>query len=333
MLTWPHGHSDWRTALDDIIPVYVEIARGILAHERLLIICYDAAHRDTIHDTLEQAGVSGSDLVYACAASNDTWIRDYGPLVTMQDGSAELHDFTFDGWDGRYPATLDDDITRTLHGAGHFGERLLARHSLVLEGGSIDTDGCGTLLTTTRCLLGTGRNPGTERADMEAVLRATLGAKRVLWLAHGEIIGDDTDGHVDMLARFCSSDTIAHANCDRRSDPHYRPLKTMAAQLQGFRTATGRNYRLVPLPLPAPCFDEDNRRLPASYANFLIINDAVLMPAYNDPADSIAAQALQDCFPSRTIIPIDCLPLIRQGGSLHCATLQLPAGVLPAHDG
>jgi len=332
-LTWPHGHSDWRTALDDIIPVYVEIARAVLAHERLLIICYDATHRDTIHDTLEQAGLPGGDIAYACAASNDTWIRDYGPLVTMQDKAPALHDFTFDGWDGKYPAALDDGITRTLHAAGRFGELPLARHSLVLEGGSIDTDGCGTLLTTTRCLLGTGRNPRTGRADMESALQATLGARRVLWLDHGEIIGDDTDGHVDLLARFCSADTIAFSSCGQNDDPHYRPLKAMAAQLQGFTTATGRDYRLVPLPLPAPCFDEDNRHLPASYANFLIINDAVLMPAYNDPADRVAAQALQDCFPSRAITPIDCLPLIRQAGSLHCATLQLPAGVLPASDG
>ncbi|MGB5260674.1 MAG: agmatine deiminase family protein [Gammaproteobacteria bacterium] len=332
ILTWPHGHSDWRDTLADITPVYIELARAILAHERLLVICYDEIHRDTIHTTLAKAGLCDDDIMFACATSNDTWIRDYGPLVTLQNKVAELHDFTFDGWDSKHPAALDDGIARVLHAEGRFGTLPLVRHALVLEGGSIESDGCGTLLTTSRCLLKTGRNPGIGRAEMESVLRAALGAERVLWLDHGEIIGDDTDGHVDMLARFCSVDTLAYSHCDQADDPHYLPLQAMAAQLQAFTTAAGQDYRLVPLPLPAPCLDADNRRLPASYANFLIINDAILMPAYNDPADDVAAQALQDCFPSRAIIPIDCLPLIRQAGSLHCATLQLPAGVLTASD-
>jgi agmatine/peptidylarginine deiminase len=332
ILTWPHGHSDWRGALDEITPVYIELTRAIVAHEHLLVICYDRIHRDTIQATLEQAGLSGRAITFASAASNDTWIRDYGPLVTRSNKALKLHDFTFDGWDGRHPAARDDGITRTLHADEHFGTWPLVRHALVLEGGSIETDGCGTLLTTSRCLLKTGRNPGTGRAGMESALRTTLGTERVLWLDHGEIIGDDTDGHIDMLARFCSIDTIAYSYCDRADDPHYLPLRAMAAQLQTFKTAGGQDYRLVPLPLPAPCCDADNRRLPASYANFLIINDAILMPAYNDPADDVAAQALQDCFPSRTLIPIDCRPLITQAGSLHCATLQLPAGVLTSTD-
>jgi agmatine/peptidylarginine deiminase len=199
----------------------------------------------------------------------------------------------------------------------------------VLEGGSIETDGHGTLLTTIRCLLQSGRNAGISRQDMEAALSAALGIERVLWLAHGELMGDDTDGHIDMLARFCSADTIAYSHCEQDDDPHYRSLTAMHTELQAMTSTTGEPYQLVPLPLPAPCYDDDNQRLPASYANFLILNDAVLMPAYNDPADDVAAQALKACFPGRSIIPIDCLPLIRQAGSLHCATLQLPAGILP----
>ena len=327
-LTWPHAASDWCDSLTDVIPVYTAIARAVMAYERLLVICHDEPHRNTVTQALEQAGLSGDRLGMACLPTNDTWIRDYGPLVTANDTRLTLHDFVFDGWGGKYPASLDDRISRRLHDAGCFGSIPLRRHSLVLEGGSIDTDGCGTLLTTSRCLLDSGRNSGIGRAGMETRLRDSLGATRILWLDHGELAGDDTDGHVDMLARFCSADTIAFTRCDRQDDPHYPSLEAMADQLGGFASASGQPYRLVPLPLPAPCFDADNRRLPASYANFLILNDAVLMPAYNDPADTLAAQALQGCFPDRDIIPIDCLPLIRQSGSLHCATLQLAAGIL-----
>ena len=329
LLTWPHARSDWCDDLTAITPVYIELTRAIAAHERLLLVCYDPAHRDAVDTTLSQAGIPGRNIHYTTCASNDTWIRDYGPLATACDGQIELHDFVFDGWDGRYPAGLDDRVTRTLHARGQFGRWSMTRHSLVLEGGSIDTDGHGALLGTTRCLLQTGRNAGMTRADMEASLSETLGAERMLWLEHGVILGDDTDGHIDMLARFCSADTIAFSSCEHADDPHYQPLLAMQAELQGFTRASGQPYELVPLPLPAPCYDDDNQRLPASYANFLIINDAVLMPVYHDPADDVAAAALGTCFPGRRIIPIDCLPLIAQGGSLHCATLQLPAGILP----
>jgi agmatine/peptidylarginine deiminase len=331
-LTWPHAASDWRDSLTDITPVYTAIARAVLAYERLLVICHDEAHRDTVTRLLQQAGLDSDRLGLACIPTNDTWIRDYGPLATANGTQLTLHDFVFDGWGGKYPATLDDRISRTLHDTGYFGHVPLRRHPVVLEGGSIDTDGRGTLLTTSRCLLDSGRNRGIGRAGMETLLRDSLGATRILWLDHGELAGDDTDGHVDMLARFCSADTIAYTGCDRQDDPHYPSLAAMADQLRGFASAGGQPYRLVPLPLPAACFDADNRRLPASYANFLILNDAVLMPAYNDPADTLAADAPQGCFPGRDIIPIDCLPLIRQSGSLHCATMQLPAGFLAETD-
>ena len=332
-LTWPHTRSDWRELLADITPVYIEIAHAVTATERLLVICYDDAHREAVKQILATAGVAMDGIRFACIATNDTWIRDYGPLCTLSHDTTILHHFTFDGWDGKYPASLDNAVTVTLHAAGVFGELELRDHSLVLEGGSIDYDGCGSLLTTSRCLTQTGRNPGVDRTEMTQLLCDSLGVEQVLWLDHGEIIGDDTDGHIDMLARFCSKDTIAFSGCDRPDDPHYTPLAAMAAQLETFTNTAGQPYRLVPLPLPQPCYDGDNRRLPASYANFLILNDTVLMPAYNDPADTTAARALAECFPTRDIIPIDCRPLIRQGGSLHCATMQLPAGVLVNTDG
>lgn len=201
----------------------------------------------------------------------------------------------------------------------------------MLEGGSIDSDGSGTLLTTTHCLLESSRNPGFDRARLEAGLHELLGIERVLWLAHGELAGDDTDAHVDMLARFCSPGTIAYSSCSDPQDEHYAPLAAMEQQLQTFRTREGLPYELIPLPLPQPVRDAGGRRLPASYANFLIVNRAVLVPVYDDPADATALAALADCFPGRTIEPLNCLSLIQQNGSLHCATMQLPMGVLK-HD-
>jgi agmatine/peptidylarginine deiminase len=327
ILTWPHARSDWRALLSEITPVYIDLARAITATESLLILCYDNAHRGAVRHTLKTAGVRMADIRFACVATNDTWVRDYGPLCTAFHDTLTLHHFTFDGWDGKYPASLDNAVTGTLHDAGVFGMHELREHALVLEGGSIDSDGCGSLLTTSRCLTQTGRNPGIDRSEMSGLLCDLLAMEQVLWLDHGEIIGDDTDGHIDMLARFCSRDTIVYTGCDRPDDPHYTPLRAMATQLESFTNTAGQRYRLAPLPLPQPCFDADNRRLPASYENFLILNDTVLMPVYNDPADNSAARVLADCFPTRDIIPIDCRPLIRQGGSLHCATMQLPAGV------
>jgi agmatine/peptidylarginine deiminase len=332
-LTWPHALTDWRETLADIVPVYLDIARAVSIHERLLVICYDEAHRIAITDTFKAAELPADNICFTCAPSNDTWIRDYGPLVTERNGEIELHDFTFDGWDGKHPAALDNDMTRNLLAAGLFDALPCHHYPLVLEGGSIDTDGHGTVLTTSRCLLETGRNVNTDRHAIETALRTALGVERFLWLDFGEIFGDDTDGHVDMLARFCSPDTIAYSACNRTDDPHNPQLSAMEAQLETFTTTSGEPYRLVPLPLPDPCYDEDNQRLPASYANFLIMNDAVLIPSYRDPADTAAQQALQACFPTREVIPIDSLPLIRQHGSLHCATIQLPAGVLQQADG
>jgi agmatine/peptidylarginine deiminase len=239
-----------------------------------------------------------------------------------------LHDFTFDGWGGKYPAALDNRVSRSLFDGGIFDNVEFLQQQLVLEGGSIDTDGRGSLLSTTRCLLESGRNPGYDRTRLEACLRELLGVERVLWLRHGELAGDDTDAHVDMLARFCSPGTIAYSSCNDPQDEHFAPLAAMERELQAFRTREGRPYELVPLPLPRPVLDESGRRLPASYANFLIINGAVLVPVYADPADAVALAALAGCFPGRRVEPLNCLPLIQQNGSLHCATMQLPMGVL-----
>jgi len=330
LVTWPHQQSDWKDQLDSVEPVYLEIARAVTTHEQLLVICHDASHRQGIIERLAGAAISTRNISFACVPSNDTWVRDYGPLAVRLDGKMILQDYTFNAWGGKYAAALDDQVTGALYRAGVFGEPGYQRYGLVLEGGSIDVDGCGTLLTTTRCLLAATRNPGLGKDGLEDCFHRQLGIERVLWLEHGALSGDDTDAHVDMLARFCSPDTIAYSQCPDPNDAHNLSLAAMEQELLEFRTVSGEPYRLVPLPIPQPIHDKQGQRLPASYANFLVINDAVLLPVYDDPADRIAQQALAACFPERDIIPINCLALIRQYGSLHCATMQLPAGVLPA---
>jgi agmatine deiminase len=328
MVTWPHSHSDWRDRLDAIEPVYLEITRAISRYERVLVICYDDLHLHHVHGLLTQAGITASTVQCVAVPTNDTWIRDYGPLSVFGGNRPRLLDFTFDGWDGKYDASRDNQVSRLLFAAGVFKVPELEQYPLVLEGGAIDTDGCGTLLTTTRCQLGTGRNPGMNKVTLEACFHEALGIERTLWLDHGMLLGDDTDGHVDMLARFCTPQVIAYLQCTDPADEHYDELSAMEKQLQGFITHDGSPYTLCPLPMPQAVYSADGERLPASYANFLIINHAVLVPVYNDPADRQVLAVLQQCFPEREIVTINCLSLIQQYGSLHCATMQLPEDVL-----
>lgn len=327
LLTWPHVHGDWAACLPEIESAYAALVRAISRHEPLLIACYDADHRHYVRERLREAGVREDSLRLHIAPSNDTWARDHGPISVLVDGRPHLLDFRFDGWGGKFTSELDDALTRRLHEASAFGDTPMESLDLVLEGGSIETDGAGTLLTTKRCLLGKARNPGYDRKMLEERLRALLGAARIVWLEHGFIPGDDTDGHIDTLARFCDERTIAYVRCDPQ-DEAFEELAAMERELGTLRTAGGQPYRLVPLPSPQPLCDARGRRLPANYANFLIINGAVLVPSYGDPADEVARQRLVPCFPGRELIALDARALIRENGSLHCAAMQLPAGVL-----
>lgn len=333
MLTWPHAHGDWATHLEQVEPVFVAIAREVSRREGLLVACYDEAHRRHVAARLEAGGAEMARVRLAVAPSNDSWARDHGPITVLCRGTPRLLDFEFNGWGGKYPAELDNRLTATLHRAGVFGELERVPTGLVLEGGAIEVDGSGTLLTTARCLLAPTRNPNLTQDELETRLKELLGLNRILWLHHGGLAGDDTDGHIDTLARFCDTHTLAYVRCDDPNDEHYMELAAMEAELRALRAADGRPYRLVPLPWPQPRFDETGRRLPATYANFLIINGAVLVPTYDDPADAVALARLSECFPERAIVGIHCLPLIQQYGSLHCVTMQLPAGVLPESRG
>ena len=324
MLTWPHSGNDWSAQLSQVEPVFAAIATEVLKRQGLLVTCRDAQHAEHIHALLRARSANISRLRLGLADSNDVWARDHGPISVVCDGQPTLLDFQFNGWGNKYPHDRDNQITEQLHTQGLFAPRERISVPLVLEGGGIETDGQGALLTTRSCLLASSRNPDLNQAQLEAKLAETLGIDRLLWLSHGQLAGDDTDGHIDTLARFCDPQTIAYVRCNDPSDAHYEELMAMQTELQGFCQKNGQPYRLIPLPLPRAQHDTSGKRLPATHANFLIINDAVLVPTYADAADAIALTRLAEAFPNRDIVGIDCRALIQQYGSLHCVTMQIP---------
>ncbi len=329
MLTWPHEATDWAPLLDQTEPLYVELARQITRFETVLIVCHAADQQRHVQELLSAAAIPAESLRFGIAPSNDTWARDHGPITVLTADGPALLDFHFNGWGGKFEADLDDLITGELASQGRFGNCPRIEMDMILEGGALETDGAGTLLATESSVLSATRNPDLSCGQAEALLSRYLGCHRFLWLQHGQLKGDDTDGHIDTLARFCDRDTIVHVTCLPEDEDHAE-IQAMIAELAGFRTAQGQPYRLIPLPAPQIHHDEEGRRLAASYANFLIINGAVLLPVYQDPADQAAIRCLAECFPGREIIPIDCRALIRQNGSLHCITMQLPAPLVLA---
>jgi len=328
MLTWPDADTDWAEQLALVETLYTGLTAIIALRQQVLIVCRDQAQRARISAQLARVGVAPNAVIFGLAPRNDTWARDHGPLTVINaHGDARLVDFRFNGWGGKYPAALDDQVTPTLHAARLFGDTELDQSPLVLEGGALDSDGCGTLLAVRRTLVDPARNPGWQQTEIETELRNRLGATRLLWLEQGRLSGDDTDGHIDTLARFCDTQTICYVASSHPSHPDHAELQAMQRELRALRRIDGQPYRLIPLPLPRRMTDSQGNPLPATYANVLIINGAVLVPVYDDPADQIALERLSAAFPSREILPLDCRPLIRQGGSLHCITMQLPAAL------
>ena len=325
LIAWPHEGTDWSAHLDQVEPVFAEIVRQVSRFEIALVAAPDP---DRVLAAAARVGAVMSNVRVCRIATNDTWARDFGPITIESKGKQVLLDFGFNGWGLKFAANLDNLVTRRLHEAGAFGPVTRRSVGLILEGGSIESDGLGTILTTAACLLEPNRNPNLSRGEIQARLADLLGANQVLWLENGFLAGDDTDSHVDTLARLCPEDTIAYAQCDDTVDEHYPALSKMEQELKLFRTRTGSPYRMVPLPWPEPCFGPEGERLPATYANFLAINGAVLVPTYRDRSDTTALEAIGTAFPGREIIGIDCLPLLLQHGSLHCVTMQLPRGML-----
>lgn len=335
-LTWPHRDTEWHE-IDRVLECYVDIARNILDFEPLMIVARDIEEaKADIAQVCARTGMTldVEKIRFYEAPLNDTWARDHGGIsVSGEGGEKYLYDFVFNGWGLKFASDLDNQLTRTIFNQGAFNDDVLGvdMRPFVLEGGSIDTDGCGTMLTTASCLCSVNRNEYLTREEIEGELMSAFGLDRVLWLERGAVIGDDTDSHVDILARFCSPDTIAYLKCEDASDPNFAELDAMEKQLETFTTADGRPYRLVPLPLPDALWLDDYR-LPASYANFLIVNGGVLVPGADSPKDEIVRERLQEVFPDREVRVIDCRPLLSGHGSLHCVTMQFPEGYLRTDD-
>ena len=324
-LTWPHVNSDWEYLINEVEATFVEIAKAIAARQQLLIVCQDEAPLRIKFSKQELQNISFFEI-----ASNDTWARDHGGIVVFEREKPVLYDFCFNGWGMKFAANNDNLITRKLFQQKAFPEyNYSTMNFFVLEGGSIESDGAGTILTTEECLLSANRNDSLSKSEIEGCLTQFFGAERVLWLKNGFLAGDDTDSHIDTLARFCSQDTIVYVKCSDHNDKHFEALSEMEKELKTFKKSNGEHYHLIELPMATPVYDpEDGHRLPATYANFLIINKAILLPVYNCPTDVQAIKAIKQAFPDREVIPIDCTVLIRQHGSLHCITMQYP--VMPA---
>ncbi|MGN1246653.1 MAG: agmatine deiminase family protein [Muribaculaceae bacterium] len=326
LIAWPHEHTDWNYMLDEVTECYKNIANAILADEHLIV----ASLIDPIKliDSIDSP--HKWRLMPYQIVTNDTWARDFGP-ITMLDGEGRpvLLDFVFNAWGMKFAANYDNLITQMLELYGAFECPVEGHLEFVLEGGSIESDGKGCILTTEECMTSINRNGHMTFEQVDAYLKKTFNARKIVWLYHGALEGDDTDGHIDTLARFAPDDTILYVGCDDAGDSHYKKLKKMEQELREATNADGKPFRLIKLPFPDAIYDEYGFRLPATYANFLITNKSVLVPTYAQPENDLKAlELIAEAFPGRRVVGIDCRALIKQHGSLHCVTMQLPKGVI-----
>lgn len=317
-LIFPHSQSDWSEYLEEARTCFVNIANAVARYQPCLIVCDDV-------ELVKSYFTSQENLIFVPYQTNDTWARDCSALTVIdeEEGEPLLLDFTFTGWGGKFDAGRDNAMSSSI--ADVYGAPM-EKINLILEGGGVESNGNGSLLTTAECLLNPNRNPHLDKKGMESELKKHFGVEQILWLNHGYLAGDDTDSHIDTLARFIDTDTILYVKCDDQNDEHYEALKKMEEELKALRDIDGEPFTLIALPMTQPIFYDDER-LPATYANFLIINDAVLLPVYNDPHDAEAIAICEKAFRGRDIVPIDCSVLIRQHGSLHCVTMQFPEDV------
>ncbi|MCR6661562.1 MAG: agmatine deiminase family protein [Luteimonas sp.] len=325
LIAWPNAGTDWAERLGEVEETYIALVAAITRFQPVVICVADDDVESYAQARLSSNRIDMDRVRFVGVPYDDTWLRDSGPITLRHGRGFRLLDFRFTGWGGKFDASQDDLLVERLHAQGLFADSMRDSIAFALEGGAIDTDGAGTLLTTWRCLH--ERHPDASRQELTTKLSGWLAQDRVLWLDHGYLEGDDTDAHVDTLARFAAEDAIVFQGCDDPGDSHHSELQAMAAELAALRTRSGTPYRLFPLPWAKPIIDE-GRRLAASYANFLIVNGAVLMPAYGDAADAAAAAVMQQAFPDREIVRVPCRPLIWQNGSLHCITMQLPEGLV-----
>ncbi|MDE5688616.1 MAG: agmatine deiminase family protein [Paramuribaculum sp.] len=323
LLSWPHSGSDWNYMLPQITGTYVELAKAIMSKGIPLIIV-----APNTSDARKSLSATKGTVLYFDVQTNDTWTRDFGPITILKGDEPAVVDFKFNGWGLKFSSDRDNLVTLKMCECGLITAERINRLGFVLEGGSIESDGKGTILTTARCLESPNRNGELSRAGIESRLKEWLGADRILWLEHGALEGDDTDSHIDTLARLAPNDTIIYTGCQDTSDSHYEELSKMKHEIVNLRTAEGKSYNLVELPLPSPIYDEDGNRLPATYSNYLVTPRAVFMPTYNQPLNDMTAAGMVGAVFEREVVSVDCLSLIQQHGSLHCATMQIPLKAL-----
>ncbi len=324
-LSWPHKEESWPGAFEPIPGIFVEITRHLATSELVRINVTDEEFAARVRELLRRSGIDLSAIRVHLIPTNDAWVRDHGPIYVVREieGRREraIIDWNYNAWGGKYPPyDLDDAVPARI--AEEMGERLF-QPGIVMEGGALDVNGCGTLITTESCLLNPNRNPQLSREQIESCLKDYLGASHILWLGEG-ILGDDTDGHVDELTRFVGPETVVTALEDDPTDENYGPLRENYERLRRMKNQDGRPLRILTLPMPGPVYHGE-QRLPASYANFYIANKVVLAPTYRHENDARALALLQELFPDRRVIGIDCTDLVWGLGAIHCVTQQQPA--------
>ncbi len=324
LVTWPHEHSAWHYMLQDVEEVYLDLVTKLSHYQPVIIQTHDSINLERIVKQLDLQSADISHCYFVNSNSNDTWARDHGPITLISEDETLALNFSFNGWGNKFESQLDDQLNQILQSKNVIPA--MKKIEWVLEGGSIECDGNGTLLTTTQCNLNQNRNGVVNVNDLNEQLTQWFGSDQILWLKSGELEGDDTDAHIDTLARFTPNNTIIFQGCQRQDDSHFESLQTMKQELENLKNTQGNPYKLVELPLPEPKYASDGHRLPATYANFLITNKLVLVPIYQDKSDQSALALIQEAFPDHFVQGIDALPLIEEHGSLHCITMQLPRG-------
>lgn len=321
LMALPNADTDWDYILPRAEEQYRDIVTVLTQNDvHVTLLCADVEHAASLMSTAKQEYLHLLRMDF-----NDTWTRDYGPIAVEHDGKLLACDFGFNGWGLKFASDRDNLVNARLRDCGFIPADMYSHNTdFVLEGGSVESDGQGTILTTSRCLCSPNRNGGLSKEQLMPILHRRLGAEHVLWLDYGALEGDDTDSHIDTLARLAPGDTIIFTGCRNVEDEQFEQLLHMRAQLTLLRTMAGEPYNLVELPLPDAIYDEEGQRLPATYANYLVTPGKIFCPTYSQPQnDSLAMQMLSIAYPEHEIIGIPCTTLLFQHGSLHCATMQL----------
>ena len=325
LMAMPHENTDWNYILKEAQTQYLRILKEITAKGiKVYLLCHNL---EQIKELCTSAKIE--NIIYIEMPFNDTWTRDYGPLCVKENKELKILDFGFNGWGLKFASDKDNLVNLYLKDRGFFQkEKYINQRDYILEGGSVETDGKGTILTTTRCLCSPNRNGGLSKEEVYRQLKERLGIKKVLFLDYGFLLGDDTDSHIDTLARIIPDNKILYVGCHDSLNPHYEELLKMKNQLSSFLNERNEKFELFELPLPDAIYDENGEYLPATYANFLISGSFIFMPVYNqEKKDREAICVMEEACPDYEIIPVDCTTLIKQHGSLHCATMQLPMGI------